>query len=108
MKTPLAICSFLQAAPGSPPASPLPSAPSWPMDKAIGLHGLAIGEGDRAVSWLPFYHDMGLVGFFLVPMCCQATVDILSPRDFARRPLIWLKPDFQKSQHDGIQPVFRL
>jgi fatty-acyl-CoA synthase len=55
----------------------------------IGRHGLAIAEQDRAVSWLPFYHDMGLVGFFLMPMCCQASVDILSPRDFARRPLIW-------------------
>jgi fatty-acyl-CoA synthase len=58
--------------------------------QGIGLHGLAIDEHDRAASWLPFYHDMGLVGFFLMPMCCQSTVDILSPRDFARRPLLWL------------------
>ena len=58
--------------------------------QGIGLHGLAIDDQDRAVSWLPFYHDMGLVGFFLLPMCCQASVDILSPRDFARRPLLWL------------------
>jgi fatty-acyl-CoA synthase len=58
--------------------------------RGIGKHGLAIAEGDRAASWLPFYHDMGLVGFFLLPMACQSTVDILSPRDFARRPLNWL------------------
>jgi len=58
--------------------------------QGIGLHGLAINAQDRAASWLPFYHDMGLVGFFLMPMCCQSTVDILSPRDFARRPLLWL------------------
>jgi fatty-acyl-CoA synthase len=58
--------------------------------RGIGQDGLSIRDGDRAVSWLPFYHDMGLVGFFLMPMCCQCSVDILSARDFARRPLLWL------------------
>jgi fatty-acyl-CoA synthase len=56
----------------------------------IGRHGLAIVDGDRGVSWLPFYHDMGLVGFLLIPMACQMTTDILATRDFARRPLLWL------------------
>lgn len=59
--------------------------------RGIGLHGLAIQDGDRGATWLPFYHDMGLVGFFLTPMCCQCSVDILSARDFARRPLLWLQ-----------------
>jgi fatty-acyl-CoA synthase len=74
--------------------------------RAIGLHGLAIGEQDRAVSWLPFYHDMGLVGFFLVPMCCQSTVDILSPRDFARRPLIWLNLISKNRSTTAFSPSF--
>lgn len=55
-----------------------------------GRHGIAIVEGDRGVSWLPFYHDMGLVGFLLTPMACQMTVDVIPTRDFARRPLLWL------------------
>jgi fatty-acyl-CoA synthase len=42
------------------------------------------------VSWLPLYHDMGLIGFVLAPMCAQRSVDLLAPRDFARRPLQWL------------------
>ena len=46
---------------------------------------------DRAVSWLPFYHDMGLVGMVLAPMAAQVSVDYLNPRDFAMRPRIWLK-----------------
>lgn len=46
---------------------------------------------DRCVSWLPLYHDMGLVGFFLTPMTCQLTVDLLPTREFARRPHIWLE-----------------
>jgi fatty-acyl-CoA synthase len=48
-------------------------------------------DRDRAVSWLPFYHDMGLVGMVLAPMASQLSVDYLSPRDFAMRPRLWLK-----------------
>ena len=46
---------------------------------------------DRAVSWLPFYHDMGLVGMALAPLAAQVSVDYLSPRDFAMRPRLWPK-----------------
>lgn len=57
----------------------------------VSQYGLAVSDGDRCVSWLPFYHDMGLVGFLLTPMCCQMSVDTLPTRDFARRPLMWLE-----------------
>lgn len=53
-------------------------------------HGLQVQTGDRCVSWLPFYHDMGLVGFVLGPMASQLSVDYLSTRDFAMRPRQWL------------------
>jgi fatty-acyl-CoA synthase len=53
--------------------------------------GLKIRTGDRAVSWLPFFHDMGLVGFMLAPLASQTSVDYLATEDFARRPLTWLK-----------------
>lgn len=58
---------------------------------AINAHGLRIGESDRAVSWLPFFHDMGLVGFLLAPIASQTSVDYLPTDDFARRPLAWLQ-----------------
>ena len=54
-------------------------------------HALALGQNDRYVSWLPFYHDMGLVGFVLAPVASQSSVDYLSPRTFAMRPRLWLK-----------------
>ena len=57
----------------------------------IVQHGLKIREGDRAFSWLPLYHDMGLVGFFLSPMMSQVTTDYLATPSFARRPVLWLK-----------------
>ena len=58
--------------------------------EAIITHGLQVREGDRAVSWLPLYHDMGLIGFFVAPMMAQLSVDLLAPSSFARRPLTWL------------------
>jgi len=58
--------------------------------EAISRHGLAIRQGDRAVSWLPLYHDMGLVGFLLAPLACQLSLDIMPTRAFARRPFLWL------------------
>jgi len=57
---------------------------------AIARHGLAVRDGDRGISWLPLYHDMGLVGFLLTPLTCQLSVDLLPTREFARRPLVWL------------------
>lgn len=59
--------------------------------RAITRHGLQVRGGDRCVSWLPLYHDMGLVGFTLAPITSQLTVDFLATREFARRPLLWLQ-----------------
>ncbi|MBW6523286.1 fatty acyl-AMP ligase [Sphingomonas sp. RHCKR47] len=57
---------------------------------AAHAHGMEIGATDRCVSWLPWYHDMGLVGCFLSPMANQVSTDYLKTEDFARRPLSWL------------------
>ncbi len=53
-------------------------------------HGMLLRETDRCVSWLPLYHDMGLVGCFLSPVANQVSTDYLKTEDFARRPLAWL------------------
>ena len=53
-------------------------------------HGVMMGPGDRCFSWLPFYHDMGLVGLVLVPVAAQTSVDYLDTREFAMRPRQWL------------------
>lgn len=53
--------------------------------------GVQIRKGDRYVSWLPFYHDMGLVGLILGPVISQMSVDYLGTRDFAMRPRLWLE-----------------
>jgi fatty-acyl-CoA synthase len=57
--------------------------------RAHGI-GLAMADTDRVVSWLPWYHDMGLVGCMLSPLANQLSVDYQKTEDFARRPLAWL------------------
>ena len=59
--------------------------------QGIVCNGLEIKPDDRSASWLPFYHDMGLVGLVLAPMVTQISVDYLATRDFAIRPLQWLR-----------------
>jgi fatty-acyl-CoA synthase len=57
---------------------------------AITRDGLQVTPQDRAVSWLPLYHDMGLIGFLLGPVASQMSLDLLPTAAFVRRPLLWL------------------
>ena len=50
-----------------------------------------IKSSDHAVFWLPFYHDMGLIGGILAPIYCGIENLLFSPLDFLQRPLRWLK-----------------
>lgn len=54
------------------------------------IEHLEVCADDRAVSWLPYYHDMGLVGLVLAPLACQMSVDYIGSREFAMRPRQWL------------------
>ncbi|MGE5720841.1 MAG: fatty acyl-AMP ligase [Sphingomonadales bacterium] len=57
---------------------------------AAHSHGMEVVDTDRCISWLPWYHDMGLVGCLLSPVANQLSADFLKTEDFARRPLAWL------------------
>ncbi len=59
--------------------------------KGIFNHGFCLTPLDRFCSWLPYYHDMGLVGIVLGCVATQRSVDYLPTRDFAMRPRLWLK-----------------
>ena len=46
-------------------------------------------EESRAVSWLPHYHDMGLINGFLFPIYLGAPTTVLSPAAFLQKPIRW-------------------
>jgi fatty-acyl-CoA synthase len=55
-----------------------------------GPHGLNTTPEDSAVSWLPLYHDMGLIGMLLCPVYVKSNAVLLSPTLFLKRPSAWL------------------
>ena len=53
--------------------------------------GLARNDDDVAISWLPLFHDMGLIGFVLGTLLCDIPVVLLPTETFARSPGLWLE-----------------
>ena len=51
----------------------------------------AITRDEVIVSWLPLYHDMGLVGLLTIPMTIGCTLVQGAPQDFLARPLRWMQ-----------------
>lgn len=54
-------------------------------------HSLEITENDCLYSWLPLYHDMGLVGCFLLPLVCHIPLVMQSATDWVVQPATMLK-----------------
>ncbi|HLS87716.1 MAG TPA: fatty acyl-AMP ligase [Burkholderiales bacterium] len=74
--------------------------------EGIFTHGFEIQADDRFCSWLPYYHDMGLVGIVLGCVSTQRSVDYLATRDFAMRPRLWLKLISQNRATISFSPPF--
>jgi len=53
--------------------------------------GLLDPQRDSGVSWLPLYHDMGLIGFLLTPMFIGGRVTLLRTEEFMLNPRMWTK-----------------
>lgn len=58
---------------------------------SIMFDGLRSGSKDKGVSWLPLFHDMGLIGFVISPLFAQVQVMFLPTMNFIRRPNTWLQ-----------------
>ncbi len=57
-----------------------------------GPSGLSLDPGaDRGFSWLPLYHDMGLIGMALTVLYAGCSTTFVSPLAFLKRPSLWLR-----------------
>ncbi|BDB39671.1 MULTISPECIES: fatty acyl-AMP ligase [Mycobacterium] len=57
-----------------------------------------LDPGIRSVSWLPLYHDMGLV-MIMFPMLCGGHITLMDPMAFVRRPYRWIKQLASEARH---------
>ncbi len=63
-------------------------------------------EGDITLSWLPLYHDMGLIGTFLTPIRGNVPVVLIPPQDFIKDPACWLKAASEHQASISVAPNF--
>jgi acyl-CoA synthetase (AMP-forming)/AMP-acid ligase II len=84
-------------------------------DKALLANARAVlakfpGGADRhsCVSWLPLYHDMGLIGCFLMPLLAPGNLTLMGPEVFAARPVTWLEALSKEKATTSSAPNFAL
>lgn len=61
---------------------------------------------DVIVSWLPLYHDMGLISKALMPLVLRADAYLMSPFDFLVDPYVWIKAMSEKRGTATGSPTF--
>ena len=86
----LAILQFTSGSTADPKGVMLPDRCILANIDAIA-RALAISADDRAISWLPLYHDMGLIGLLMTPMLTGFELVLGAPTDFLATPAVWLE-----------------
>ena len=87
----LAVLQFTSGSTADPKGVMVPHATCLAnLDAAAGVAGLD-PDTDVLVSWLPLYHDMGLVGMLTLPMITGADLVLAAPQDFLAAPARWMQ-----------------
>jgi fatty-acyl-CoA synthase len=89
--TSLAILQFTSGSTADPKGVMLPHATIGANLDAIVEAAALDPESDVAVSWLPLYHDMGLIGLLTVPMTTGTDLVLASPQEFLGAPGRWME-----------------
>lgn len=87
----LAILQFTSGSTSDPKGVMLPDRVLLANLDAIAEAASLDVDDDVLVSWLPLYHDMGLVGLLTLPMSTGTALVLGAPQDFLARPLRWLE-----------------
>ncbi len=87
----LAILQFTSGSTADPKGVMLPDRVLCANLDAIAAVPSLDPASDVLVSWLPLYHDMGLVGLFTLPMSTGASLVLGAPQDFTSRPARWME-----------------
>ncbi len=90
----IALLQYTSGSTGDPKGVMLTHANLLANMRAIG-EAVQLGPNDVGVSWLPLYHDMGLIGAWLTLLFFGVPLAVMSPLAFLTRPERWLKA-FQK------------
>jgi fatty-acyl-CoA synthase len=101
----LALLQYTSGSTGNPKGVMLTHANLLANVRAIG-EALGIRNDDVGVSWLPLYHDMGLIGAWLMPLYFGFPVVVLSPLAFLSRPSRWVRAMHRYRGTIGAAPNF--
>ncbi len=85
----IALLQYTSGSTGDPKGVMLTHANLLANMRAIG-EAVELGAGDVGVSWLPLYHDMGLIGAWLTLLHYGVPLAVMSPLAFLTRPERWL------------------
>jgi 1-acyl-sn-glycerol-3-phosphate acyltransferase len=86
----LALLQYTSGSTGDPKGVMLTHANLLANIRAVG-EAVQIGPGDVGISWLPLYHDMGLIGAWLTLLHYGVPLAVMSPIAFLTRPERWLQ-----------------
>jgi 1-acyl-sn-glycerol-3-phosphate acyltransferase len=86
----IALLQYTSGSTGDPKGVVLTHANLLANMRAVG-EAVKLGPGDVGVSWLPLYHDMGLIGAWLTLLHFAIPLNVMSPLAFLTRPERWLQ-----------------